>query len=476
MIKLFLKFSIGSWLSAAISLFTTPVVTALIIPEEFGKASMYTLLFNLVLQVCILGTDQSFVRKFYQQSSDEYKTKLLFNSVIIPLGLSVVISTLLILFGNQVSRLLIDEVNIQLVLLMALSLVLGVFERFSLLNLRMKQQALAFSIVRVLFAVINFVVILTYCQFISKDFLALIYGNLSALLICSAVAIIKSHENWKIKKIDKPLLRSVIMYGFPFLPTFLASWLFEGIDKVSLRRYTSFEELGLFSAAFKIVAFLSILQVAFSTFWTPVSFEMYEKNSEKAKQTFSLIFAYMSAILFICGLGVILFKDVIILLFDKAYHEASAIMPFLLLIPIMYTLSEVTVGGINYKNKTYWHFIIAVIAAVLNYVLNTLLVPKLGARGAAISTGLSYAAFFYCRTSISVRLYPIDIRFIKIHCSVLIFFIVSFVSTFYPSHTLAYLIAVASIIGVAFLYKHELTFFLASLRQKVSLKSLQLQK
>ncbi len=81
MFKLFFKFSIGSWLSAVISLFTTPIVTALIMPTEFGKASMYTLAFNLVLQVVLLGADQSFARKFYQDSSETHQGKVLLNSV-----------------------------------------------------------------------------------------------------------------------------------------------------------------------------------------------------------------------------------------------------------------------------------------------------------------------------------------------------------------------------------------------------------
>lgn len=67
MIKLILKFSYGSFLTAAISLFTTPVITALIIPEEFGKAAMFTLVYSLLLQFFLLGIDQSYVRYFYSK-------------------------------------------------------------------------------------------------------------------------------------------------------------------------------------------------------------------------------------------------------------------------------------------------------------------------------------------------------------------------------------------------------------------------
>jgi len=47
-IKSFFQFSIGQWVAALISFITTPITTWLIIPEEFGKASMFTLAFNLL--------------------------------------------------------------------------------------------------------------------------------------------------------------------------------------------------------------------------------------------------------------------------------------------------------------------------------------------------------------------------------------------------------------------------------------------
>ena len=57
-IKSFFQFSIGQWVAALISFITTPITTWLIIPEEFGKASMFTLAFNLLLNIALLGADQ----------------------------------------------------------------------------------------------------------------------------------------------------------------------------------------------------------------------------------------------------------------------------------------------------------------------------------------------------------------------------------------------------------------------------------
>lgn len=476
MIKLFLKFSIGSWLSAAISLFTTPIITALIIPDEFGKASMYTLAFNLIMQLALLGADQGFARKFYKEPDEEYQSKVLFNAILIPVLFSCLIAVIVFILGDSISKLLINSSSFQFSLLLAFSVIIGVFERFAMLALRMKKMAMAFSLIRVLFSIINFVIVFLYAKFISKDFYAIIYGNFIGLLICTAVAILAIKSLWKRRKPNKIMLKEILVYGFPFLPTFLAAWLFEGIDKMALRQYSTFYEIGLFAAAYKIVTILSILQVAFSTFWTPVAFEMYEKNSDEAKALFSRALGYMCAALFICGAGMILFKDVIILLFEKSYHNASSIMPLLLLVPIMYTLSEVTVGGINYRNKTYWHLAIAIISAGVNFLLNMILVPQLGAKGAAISTGLSYIVFFYSRTIISNHLFRLRINFFKLHSSVLLFIFVGLVNTFYPNKIWVYLSTFITIIALVLLYRAELNFFQKTTFRKLGMKTFAINK
>lgn len=368
--------------------------------------------------------------------------------------------------GKEVSTLFVGFYSPQFLFLLCISLFIGVVERLAMLMLRMRKHAARFSTMRVMAAVINFVVIYLYATNIKKDFLAIVYGNVISLLLTAIIATILIRKTLSFKTIEWDLVKEMLRYGFPFVPTFLVLWVFEGIDKIMLRHYSNFYQIGVFAAAYKIVAILSILQTAFSTFWAPVAFEMYEKKSEESTQTFAKVFSYMSAIIFICGLGLLLSKDVVIILFEKSYHEASSIMPFLLLIPIMYTLSEVTVGGINYASKTYWHLIIAVCAAATNLSLNFILVPGLGAKGAAISTGIAYVVFFYLRTYLSNRLFKIEINFLKLHTSTIIFLAVAATNTFYPKHWLNYVLTAFSIVILIVAYSSELLYFKQSMTQR----------
>jgi len=67
-------------------------------------------------------------------------------------------------------------------------------------------------------------------------------------------------------KLDFNFIKFLLKYEIPFVPTFLIAWLFQSIDKLSLRNYADFTGIGLYSAAFKVVGVMSLIQAGFTTF------------------------------------------------------------------------------------------------------------------------------------------------------------------------------------------------------------------
>ena len=70
-LKSYISFSLGMWFRAGVSFFSIPVISYLIIPEEFGKSAMFTLAFSIITGFMFLGTDQSFMRFFNEYGEEE---------------------------------------------------------------------------------------------------------------------------------------------------------------------------------------------------------------------------------------------------------------------------------------------------------------------------------------------------------------------------------------------------------------------
>jgi len=465
LLRSFFQFSAGPWLAAVISFLVTPITTYLIIPEEFGKASMYTVAFSLILQVVLMGTDQSFVRMFYEHNEDK-RPVLLWNSLIPSLFMSLLASAILLVFRREVSTLLFDNPDLILpVVALSLTIVLAVLERFASLLLRMKKRGIAFSSLRIVSTASNAGGLIFYALLFGRNFYAVIFGTVISHILVLLVSILMEFGFWKKGLlVSISLMKKVILYGIPFVPAFMVTWLFNSMDKLALRSFSTFEEIGFYTAANKIVAVLLLIQTGFSTFWTPVAYETYE-NTPGDTSLYSKASKLLAGLMFSVSLVLIGFKDIIVLILDSAYLPAANIMPFLIFYPIMYTVSETTVGGINFKKKTHWHLWISIMAALVNFIGNTALVPVYGARGAALATGVSYVVFFYARTLISRKLFPVDYGLKRYSIGTLVLIVVALINTFNDS---AYLEAGSTILGlviISLLYKTELKYVLSLSRR-----------
>ena len=198
-------------------------------------------------------------------------------------------------------------------------------------------------------------------------------------------------------------------------------------DKVGLRAWSTFDELGLYAAAFKIVAILSALQNIFTTAWIPVAYKWYEQKVSVSQ--FEKVSVVVSAVMSLGFAGIVLFRNVIMLFLGAEYRGTESIFVFLLFVPVMYTISETTTLGITFSKKTIFNVYVAIIATVLNIVGNYFLIPIWGAQGAAMSTCISYIAFFFARTFFSRKLwfnFSVGIHFFNIFFLLILSLVVFF--------------------------------------------------
>jgi O-antigen/teichoic acid export membrane protein len=444
LIKSFFSFSIGNWLGAIVGIISTPILTRILSPDQLGKASMFTLAINILLLFVLFGTDQAFVRFFYEEE-EKNRNKLLFNILKIPTFIFLITSLFVFLFKDRISIFLFGEVNQFLIITIIITLFFNVLKRYGLLVIRMKQQGLTYSMLNFLFKIISLSLLILFSYLLGEKFEIRIYSQSIAIILITFFSIFIGRKAWKFNNFNNIKLNNsltdIFHYSYPLLFTALITWLFQSFDKLAIKEWSTYDQLGLYSAAFKIVAILNIVKASFTTFWAPTSLEKYEED-ENNTNFFSNIYQLIFLSMFLVGLGTIAFKDLIVYLLGSEYRTASMIMPFLVFMPIMYTISETTVIGINFKKKPKYHILIASVACIINIVGNYFLVPEFGAKGAAISTGFSYIVFFLMRTLISLKFFKVDYKLNKSFVLIAILFIYALYSSFFVYSYLNSVIAI----------------------------------
>ncbi|WP_203332259.1 lipopolysaccharide biosynthesis protein [Planococcus beigongshangi] len=418
----FLNFSYGSWVGLVIGLLTTMIVTRILPVEAFGMASMYILFIQVGMIITIFGTDQAFVRFFYEETEDK-RGMLLYNVLRFPFLNSIIVIIIVLIFYRPISLFLFGFESIFLGLLLVFGIVMQILLRYSQLVIRMQQRANLFSILQIIqkFLILIFTILFFY--FYKESFIILVYSELVSLIIIVIISIVLSQKYWNISNIKnnsmKHTQKDILKYSIPFMFTILITWLFEAFDKIALRQWSNFEELGLYTAAMKLVSLVLVLKGTFSTFWTPVAFEKFE-NDPGNLDFFRNISVAVSFAMFFVAIISIAGKDLIIILLGSEYKEAALIMPFLVFMPVLYTISETTVIGINFYKKINWHILIALICCIFNIFGNWLLVPAYGAVGASIATALSFVIFFSIRTHISLKYFKIKYPLKRIYSMIIV--------------------------------------------------------
>lgn len=414
-----LKFAIGPLGAALISFITVPVTTWLVDPEQFGLTTMFTLLQTLITSFIYLGLDQAYVREYNNKKYS--KGKLLLNSSLLPLLISGGAIVILILFMEPISIYLFSEVNYVLMNCLIVWLPFIVIERFLLLNIRMQEKGMQYSLYNILTRI--FIMILTIGLLLcyERTYTSIVLGTMVSQIISCIILIIMSRKqfNFKNDNIDLVLIKNMLKFGLPILPSVIIVWVLNSSDRLVLNQYSTINEIGIYFAAMKLVTALNMIQSIFATFWVPMAYRWHEENVQK--EQFEKVSYGLGIFMGMIFIGVLLFKKIMIMILSPEYSEAQYILPFLLFSPIMYTMSETTTLGIAFSRKTHFNIWVSLIAAAVNLSINFALVPYIGGVGAAMGTGIAYIAFFWARTLISRRYwYKFELKFYFINMIILL--------------------------------------------------------
>lgn len=402
-LKKFFGFSLGPILGAMFSAVSVPICTHYLLPNEYGKTSMFNLLYTILLMVAYLGFDQAFIREYHEFKD---KKKVLLNSMIIPVFVTAIIIAIVIPFASEISYFLFEsDQHSDVVYMLLIALPFLLVERFILVNLRMEERALEYSFFSLVVKVVAFFCTLFFLFNIRQDFLAVIYSTIISHYVGDGILILLYHKMLAFNKenIDWKLIKRMANYAFPLVPATVIGTIFNGEDKIFIKYFSNYSELGYYQVSMTLANMVLILQQAFSTFWTPTVFRWRAENAENNKYEFAQ--KTVSLVASVCFMGILLIKNLLPVLLSKKYENTKYILPFLLFYPVMSMIVSTTVSGIEFARKTKYTLYFSIAVTVINFFLNLLFVPKLGAAGAAIATGLSHVFYFWIRTYYSRRLW-----------------------------------------------------------------------
>jgi O-antigen/teichoic acid export membrane protein len=215
--------------------------------------------------------------------------------------------------------------------------------------------------------------------------------------------------------VDRNVVTKLLHFGYPFIFSSIAFWLFGSVDRWMLAAMSSVEEVGIYSIAQRFASIVMMVSLAFGQAWAPLALKFRADEPQKYRGWYADVLVMLACGMLVVGGAVALFSDELIgFLMPAEYAPAARPLAVLCLGVVIQSTTQITGIGISLERKTSIFAHLSWLMAVINIALNLLLIPQLGATGAAWATALSYLFLTASYMYYSQALHPLPIRWRRI--------------------------------------------------------------
>ena len=189
-------------------------------------------------------------------------------------------------------------------------------------------------------------------------------------------------------------LKRYIRFGIPLTVSPAFGWIVSSIDRYMINSLIGVTSAGIYSAAYNVGRELFIFIWPINSVLFPTvskSFDDGDLAKTKTYLQYTLKYLVMFTIPAAFGLS-ILAKPILSILTTSEFLSGSNVIPFIAFCPIFLTLTVIGSNIFNIYYRTAWRSALLGLTAVINIILNLILIPKFGITGAAVATLISYGS------------------------------------------------------------------------------------
>lgn len=422
-------YGLATVLPRMLSFLLVPVYTAVMAPGLYGEVSIIFAWFAIFNVFLAYGMETAFFRFYNKEENKE----TVVSTSLISIGVTTILFLLgAFLFKNGLANLL--EIASEYIKYVILILTLDALVIIPFAWLRANEKPTRYAIIKILNVAINLGLNLFFLLLLPKMAADNPEGMFSwmyipnfeisyifiSMLIASAVTFLLMLPLYlkSTYTFDSELWKNMMRYAWPVLVAGVAFAINEVFDRILLERLldpsVAEEQVGMYSACYKLGVFMTLFATAFRMGIEPFFFS--HSGTENPQKAYAQITNYFVVLGSVILLTVVVFADVLKVLFvrDEAYWEAMDIVPLILLASFFLGIYHNLSVWYKVTDKTRYGAFISVIGAIITIGINFIFIPKIGYMASAIATVLAYGSMMVLSYYFGKTHYPVPYNFRKI--------------------------------------------------------------
>ena len=382
--------AMGTFGSKLLVFLLMPLYTALLSPTQYSAAELITGTANLIMPFACMGITTGIFRFAAEKSAN--KEQVFSSGMALlggGLGALLLIGLPFCFFGNLRWE---AALILAYVLFADVQAVCAQYVRAIDRTKLFAVQGILNTLLTILF---NLLFLMVFDLGVTGYVLSVIVGNLLTTVFLIVAA--RLWRAFRISLIRRETVGELFRFSLPMVPTTIC-WLITDLsDRYFVNAICGAAVNGIYSAAYKIPTIVNLVSTVFMQAWQ-FSAVTQAADEEECGKFYSKVFKGFLALIFM-GTAVLILASRFLcgLLLNSAYYEAWRYMPTLLCAAAVESVVSFLATVYLIRKKSMHSFVTAMTGTLANLILNAILIPKIGALGAAVATLIGYCAVYAMR-------------------------------------------------------------------------------
>ena len=376
-----LVFALGGLAVKAVSLVLMPLYTTALTAGEYGTAELLNSAIEIVLPLLSAGVVEALYR--FSIDDDVPKDELFANSLLV-LGGGGLCTGVLCALGSVLWNM--EHAGSFFVLFCSVCLFKATTQLAR--GLGHVRRFVAYGLINALAMVVSTYLLLVYARLGVEGYLwsfaiGYLAGGLAAFLGSAEYRLLAPF------RVDRALLRRMLVYSLPLVPNLLSWWLVSVSGRYVVLWGSGVVAAGLFTAASKMPALVNIVASVFQQAWQYSTAR--EIDSPDRGAFFGVVMrGYSLATLTVAGLVIALNRPISRVMLQAEFAEGWRYVPLLMLVASFGVISIFFESFYQALKNSGVLMASTALGAVVNVILGVALVPFMGPWGAGLAGAVAY--------------------------------------------------------------------------------------
>jgi O-antigen/teichoic acid export membrane protein len=405
-------YGIGGLVSRILATILLPLYTHYLPLGAFGKVEIVTAATAVLAIVLQLGISSAFFRFYFDAKEPAEKLTVVRTSFWFTMGAATLGLVLGVVFASPIGHWIGLGHDPWLVRAGAVGLWAQTNYQQLTALFRVEERSTAYAIASVTNVIVTVAAMVVFVAVFHWGAVGLVVGNFTGTLVVYLALVAYRTEQLGLE-FDRALFRKMQTFGMPLVPSALALWAINFVDREFVSWYKGNAEVGVYSASVKIASVITFVMIAFRTAWPAFAYSI--DDDREAKRTYAFVLTYLLAFASWAALALgALAPWWTRLLTAPQYQRADRGVALLAFAGAVYAGYTVLAIGSGRARKTQLNWVVTGVGAAANVGLNFWLVPAYGMVGAAIATAAAYVVLFAGMTLYAQSVYRVDYQWRRV--------------------------------------------------------------